>query len=488
MATTPYVLPRFGGLNLRDDPEEIGSAGAVDLLNADFDRLGRVRCRDGVTKVNSVSSTIRYFVPLTTPSPITIVTVGAGVVDKYSLAGVRTAVGTWTASVVSPPAKLGTPTTAEMVYIATENSGAGQTVRKYDGTTLTTGTGKPRWVGVYPGSNRLVEAGFFAAADSPTGANGSQSTVFMSDPGAPDTFSANNWLSLNPGDGEDFQGVASFGGAWFVFKRSRAFRFYGEDTDTDGQPIFRYTTIELPDSIPLASSPTFYQRVAAGPDGVYYMGSNGLWRTQGGSSVRVVTPIDPIFDGTANAAWAALDPSSWQLQWAGDRLYITYTTALAQRVLVWDTQTNVWTAFEYTATGVVALPTLIPGLVGSAFWYSDGADIYKSVVNQGTDAGANISWFWSSGADDLGEPGRVKVSLETRTWGYGTVTVKVANDFAAFDTGSALTLGASPTVGDAWQQVDREGTLWQTQFSGSGAGLVSRAAHYLSFTKPPGVQ
>ncbi|MBW3593776.1 MAG: hypothetical protein KY396_08780 [Actinobacteria bacterium] len=47
----PYAqqpVVEFGGLNLRDDPQEVGWQGAIDLLNIDLDRRGRVRQRDGV--------------------------------------------------------------------------------------------------------------------------------------------------------------------------------------------------------------------------------------------------------------------------------------------------------------------------------------------------------------------------------------------------------------------------------------------------------
>ena len=56
----PYPLEDFSGLNLVDDPEEVGFTGAVDLLNIELDQRGRVRSRDGFLKTTASAGSTRY--------------------------------------------------------------------------------------------------------------------------------------------------------------------------------------------------------------------------------------------------------------------------------------------------------------------------------------------------------------------------------------------------------------------------------------------
>src|SRR5438105_2600412 len=53
MSYTPFVVNRFGGLDLIDDPQEVGPERATDLLNTDFDKRGILRARDGWSLLTS---------------------------------------------------------------------------------------------------------------------------------------------------------------------------------------------------------------------------------------------------------------------------------------------------------------------------------------------------------------------------------------------------------------------------------------------------
>jgi hypothetical protein len=66
-------------------------------------------------------------------------------------------------------AVLGTLATTTIYFTLFTSPSTGVTLRKYDGTTLGTGTGKPTHVATWASSNRLVQGGYFAAADSPSG-------------------------------------------------------------------------------------------------------------------------------------------------------------------------------------------------------------------------------------------------------------------------------------------------------------------------------
>jgi hypothetical protein len=47
LALTPLLVNQFAGLDLRPSSLSLGANTAVDVLNADFDRPGLVRKRDG---------------------------------------------------------------------------------------------------------------------------------------------------------------------------------------------------------------------------------------------------------------------------------------------------------------------------------------------------------------------------------------------------------------------------------------------------------
>jgi hypothetical protein len=53
-------LASFGGLNLRDDPQQVGLSGAIDLKNVDFDRPGQVRSRDGTATFTAALAASAY--------------------------------------------------------------------------------------------------------------------------------------------------------------------------------------------------------------------------------------------------------------------------------------------------------------------------------------------------------------------------------------------------------------------------------------------
>jgi hypothetical protein len=498
MTLTAIDVERFGGLNLAVDPHDLGWAGAVDLLNVDFDTAGRVRARNGAALVSASPQTngIKYLVPLMTGTR-DFAAVGVGEVNRYSTGGAKTAGGTWAAGSVTQPAKIGTPTTAELVYIASTGTvvNTGQTLRKYDGTTLATSSGKPQYVAEFPGQNRLAQAGYYAAADSPSGANGSASTIFFSDAGAPDTYTATSFVTVDPGDGESFVGLVPWQNELFLFKGAKMYVFYGVGTLSDGTAEFLYRRVTLPDPIPYTLAPTASKLVAAGPDGVYLLGSAGLWRTTGGAPVRVATPVDAIFNGTA-ASTVVPDFNIVKLGWAGDRMYMQYGLVGggggSTRVLVWDRLRDAWTIWAFP-NDMTALPVIAgAGTVGSTLFYaaddSTVGNIYKLAAGQATDNGTTITWRYQSGYAAPANGRRVKMRGSS-VWGYSTnaPTLQIlteggrTNDVA--DTGGTVTLGTSPTVAEGKRRRSARGVAFAHRLSGSGPATISRLTHRFL---PPG--
>lgn len=494
----PFPISEFGGLNLLVDPTGAGVDVAVDLLNIVIDQQGRFRTRDGYTRISSVTGAGTFLVPLTSSSPYRLAAVGPGLLNTYDVgSGTKTAIGTWTAANVTPPTKFGSPTVAENLYIATENNGVGVTLRKWDGTTLGTSSGKPLWVCASPvrGASglapRIAQAGYYAAADTPSGANGSQSTVFFSDAGAPDTYTATSWVQISPGDGESFTGMVAYGGSLWLTRNTSAFEFYGEGTDSSGNPVFSYRRVPLRDPIPVQSNPTAWQPVAAGPDGVYYAGTMGLWRITGSGVSRVPTPIDGILAGTDTSALAN-NGAAFKLGWAGSTLYILYTNSLlGQNVLQWDTHLDVWTAHSY-ADALMSAPVFAPGF-NSLLWFADNSgNLNRTNPSGSSDNGSSINWRYQTGYSNAGGYFRARIisSAERKRHhhvdilGSGTVTHQVLalngrpNDVA--DPGGSVTLGTAPALARGWRGRATRGTHFAQKLSGSGPAVISSLTYWLA--------
>jgi hypothetical protein len=90
VAEQPFSVDAFGGLNVMDDPEELGASQAVALSNVDFSQPGRVSTRDGWALLStSATSTVMRALRITrrqtgpsTSSPGTVRRVPVQLVDR----------------------------------------------------------------------------------------------------------------------------------------------------------------------------------------------------------------------------------------------------------------------------------------------------------------------------------------------------------------------------------------------------------------------
>lgn len=487
LTPTPVTIPTFGGLDLRADPQEVGFGGCVDCLNVEFDRDGRVRTRPGsvaVVTLGAAGSEVVMLRPTSFGGTQYLMAVSMdfggslAYLDRVSAGGTNTAIGNWTASDVSPPARLGTPTSELFFIPSRQNTTTGNLLRQYNGTTLSTVAGEPLFVAVSPHSNRLIQARFLVAADSPTGANGSESTVFFSDAGAPTTWSANNFVHLQPGDGEKIEAVVGWRDLVFVFKRSNVFVFYGESADSRGNPIFNYRRIHLPE--PLVRDSGVLDGVAvAGHDGVYFRTIRGIARTRGGEPESLHTPIDPVFSGLGSGTLIDAGPTEGdhRLGWNGHRLHVLLYGFASPYLFTWDTVTDTWSASLHV--DMTALPTDFDSFTGAAdktmFAVNDSLRRYDETLT--TDAGSNFASHWTSGFSDLGLPMQPKRFGRLSLWGTGTPTVSVFTDHGSTDSNAAaVTLGTSPAIAEGRHMKTYRGTLASLKMSAtSGAWTVNRA-------------
>jgi hypothetical protein len=510
MPLIPFPIDQFGGLNLVVDPQDLGVSGATDLLNVDFDRPGALRTRWGSVKFNltTLSSTgYQAVFPSPTNGGELLAVRGTGGtlnIDKVTSAGTTSNVGSF-ASLAFPlsTTALGT-TTATAVYITFYDAAtpASVTIRKYNGSTLASGTGKPLYAATSPLSNRLVQAGYVAGADAPAapsdGSTANRSTVFFSDPGAPDTYPTSNFVHLRPGDGEVISAMVAWRDMLFVFKQSALFVFYSESTLSDGSPQFLYRRVDLPEPVadPLVVALAFKRYAIAGPDAVYYSTPRGIYRTTGGPPQLLSSDITPMFSSdttnVSSSISAGVVPVS--LSWVNDRLIGAYTNgASATRQIIWHQPTGKWSLWSLPGTSFTALPAEgTSALVRDFIFFQNGNDIWVNGPTGTTDGGSAIAWSYTTGYSSAGgyfrqrlvSSGERKKHFRTDILGSGTVTHQVLalngrpNDVA--DPGASVTLGTAPTLARGSRRRGVRGSHFAHKLSGSVPAVVSGLTYWLS--------
>lgn len=468
MPLSPFVVDRFSGLNVYEDPQEIGAASAVDLLNVDLDKRGRVRSRDGSSALTAAAANRQAGMSYFTSGVgglEQIVAVESSTLTPYTLSD-GSAVGS-TQAVLAPPTNLGFArfgdTSNQRLYVA------GGALYRWTGaawSTIGSVPISPKFAAVTPNDNRL------AITDG--------TTIHFSDAGAPETFGANNFVTLWPGDGEGIMGLVRWRDYLFAFKRTKFAVFTGTGTDADGEPVFNYRSVD-------GGRGAYAEgQAVAGEEGVYFVDATGVYVTAGDTPRYISRALEPWLRSGSSGSLPSFSLTTAVLAYHDRRLYVMYPNTTSSTTLVYDPALDSWMVWQMGAVGGCSVP-VSSQYRGLYFGEYTSKKIAKVDASVATDLGSAFSWSYTSGAYDVSGNNRVAVSLESALWGTGSVTLKVANDHGSFDTGSAVSLGTSPAVAQTFQQVDREGTYWQHKLSGTTAATVHRLAHYLSFVKPAGV-
>lgn len=490
---TAATFGTFGGLDVVTDPLDVGADGAVDAVNVDLDRRGLLRSRDGLTAFSSFTQGSAASNPFTAVHEL-----HDGNVLAYAGAGPATlyAVGTSGAALATQTTGFGAPTWGVTSY-STPTAGftfisSGNTPTRWDGSVFAvptyTGT-QPGGAGlaVTPWDNRLVN---FAMQGNvgPTDVN----RVLFSDATDPLTFSANNFVSLVTGgtSGSTLKGGNTFANRLFLFSQRRLFIFYGTSIQSDGTPVFNYLTIDTPYSN-ASVGPT-----VTGPDGVYVLTSEGLYRTQGGAFQLVSDTIAPILKGNTGAYSSTL-PSLTLLGVNNEssacvdgRLYFTATTGSFSsdptHILVWDTKLSQWLLWSTTYEWLASVSNRrAPRLLVSQRGGSSANPILYLDQTATTDNGTAIASRYKSGRYPLTDRGNVAETLESRLIGTGTVTFLLETDkYTAATHGAgasqSVALGIVPVSADGWFALDQEGGWFQHTISASVPWTLESVTHYIS--------
>jgi hypothetical protein len=447
-------FPGFGGgLNLRDQPNQVDPTQAVDLLNVTLIEREGIRSRDGYSLftasplTNQPDSLAAFY---TIAGTAQLVVGNGNRLDALNTSGTSVANAAPTAS---PHyfTRFGGPT-AELLFI----SNGTDSVRQWNGTAFSTpaytGTAPTgRFVAVTPWDNRLVNARRSGAV-----AGNSPSTVFFSDPGVPTTFGVNNYVDLAPGDGEAITGIVAWERYVFVFKETKFFRFYGTSNGPAGTPIFNYEGVS--DRVGLVSS----RALTAGRDGVYFLDRGGVYRTTGSRPELVSPTLDPLFAGiqpdfmlTQPINAGAL--TTCAMAFHREQVYLalpTGTSSTNNRLLAYDPRYGHWTMYDIPAAALASFR--VSTSQDLMFAYAAGTkNVGRHAIGLTTDAGATIASRWTSGWWDLGEQRR-KTVRESLAWGKGKVRMGLGADFVSpVNTTSIAFAQTTDTWGDGASSADK---------------------------------
>lgn len=456
---TPIAHPGFGGgLNLAVQPDAVAATEAIDLLDVTFTEEGAVRSRDGFGLLTGAPGTNRYdsLAFFQTTGGVNQLVCGAGNrLEALSSSGAPVASATTPTASPHFFARFGGPG-AEVLYCANGTD----SLRQWDGTAFSTpawtGTSPTgRFVSVTPWDNRLVNArrAGSAAANSP-------STVLFSDTadtGAPLNWSANNWVEVTPGDGEEIMGMVAWREYLFVFKESKFFVFYATITASDGTPEFSYRPVDT--GIGLCAP----RAVCAGNDAVYFLNRRGVYRTTGGPPELVSGKIDPFFlGGTSDFfrsnQWNTGAIEAAAMTWHREQVYLAVPTGGSvtnNRLLVFDTKRGWWSLWSIKAGALVSWAVQAQNEL--VFAYASGANhVGRCGPAFSNDAGSPIAARWLSGFFDYGDS-EVKSLRELKLAGQGRVMAGVAVDYRSgaksrhVDFGSGLDVwGDGTDPSDVW--------------------------------------
>lgn len=469
MGLTPVAIEEFPGLDLREDPGPGSRRGAIDLLNVTLDN-GAVRTRDGASLFyTGAVSPIKFLSTFSASAGQQLIASNfAGACWAVDAGGTLLASSTISNPLSTSGVALGTPTN-NFFYMA---SSAG-VVKRWDGATWTSPAGMPAnstVVSISPADNRL------AIADS-------GSKLWFSDPGAPETFGANNFVQLTPGDGELIGAMCVYNNQLYVFKDTKFFVFYGNSTDSTGNPVFNYRTVNT--GIGLRTSAGAGSRGAhcycVGPHGVYFHGSYGIYVTTGGAPTLMSQPITPFFTGRATAYWQGgttvgqpLTDTPLDMAWVDDSLYVSYSPSA---VMVFNSQYGTWASWSVAggANAMCGIKAASTNTMANALAIgTTGGLILRTTAGATTDNGTAIVSRYRLPFENYGSPGEKRLR-ETIVEGVGAPTVQWSRDWGSLVTGSAVQLGTSPAIGYGRQRLAIRGRAFSLQLgASSGAWQVNR--------------
>ena len=424
----PVRVDAFPGLRLIDQgvPD---TPGAIDLLNVEPPQRGILRRRRGYSLIGSGGSTVEGLTFSAANAAGHLIGAGGTLVTAFSTGGTTIDTQAINNGEQFSFCSVGQPGAARTFGCN------GEDIFSWDGSALSllttaatvdgVGTNPfpvPRALASTSWDNRLMACGFADSSSGPDAIVSSDSHVYFSDEGDPNTWSADWYEQLTPGDGEKIVAACRWRDYVFVFKQTRFFVFHSTQLGTGEALFFNYFTVDTGVG---AHGPG---GVVAGRDGVYFLSRRGIYRTTGEDVQPIATDLDPLWTGEpcpffsgSGMTNTSLDQA--KLEMVGEKLVVSYPVGSAWRQVVSDVRFGGWSYWNLPAASICSVP------LGNEdrLWFTDGADLHKQGDDE-TDNEVDIQAFWQGPWETFGILGEKKIR-QTRLFcagrgavGYPSIT------------------------------------------------------------------
>jgi hypothetical protein len=368
---------------------------------------------------------------------------------------------------------------------------------KFDGaafTSLAANTSpKCRYLAKGMKSERMWAAGFDAGASlAGFTTNIGPSTMAWSDPASPESWPIANYQNFGNDNLNPITAIAEFSGQIFVFKNNRFWVVYSI-TSSGGVTTLNYRPVSGAGCI----QPGAY---AVTEVGIFFLGADGLYLTDGSTPVKISGNINGLFTGNL-PAWTTYNrllplpvKSVSKFAVSGDWIYMmggnTSSGGLQSScTLAYNYRTQAWSYFTQSVAALLPMPwtdisyPLVVGVknTGTNYQLFNYHPFLKTDNAAFMTAEAHLNWFQMP-------TGRGYVAMDTAkvhrldAWGLGHCQVGAAYDFNVAASGWVdLRFSELPT-GDVWDS----GSVWGdgSDLTDVWGGAISSATDLLRLTPP----
>lgn len=392
----PIVFTNFGGLRLDQATDEVGGENAIFTRDTDWDgNPGKLRPRDGFQKLKAAEATGPYK-GLFEHSPLRLLATKRVSSESLKLVAIdkegteKTETSLNKAEAKPAFAHWGNPT-AGYTYIRTNV--AAQKVVKFDGSSFTEPTAtivsfnefgeeskvagkempKGAFMSTWPDAGNVLVVSNTGATGGPNGAASSNSHTWISRPLSAEEWEERSYIQFSPGDGEEIQGQAIYGGQVFIFKETKFFVIYGVSAiEETGQPEYHFREVSLGQGLRIkrASSSllaeTSDQICTTSDTGVYFCTTGGIYVTTGGVPSKISQALKPLeetipFEGPMQEF---LNGSNESFRWPATGIISLGTSILVKRyefIFKYDIVTQDWTCWKMPAVSMAVWTGLTGG-------------------------------------------------------------------------------------------------------------------------------
>jgi hypothetical protein len=418
------VLQDFtGGLNLRPDYLNLEDNETPDCLNVEFGTAGGIRSRRGV-------------VPVSAGAPMGAVPTrfgqfhGPGVAQILALEGTTVSYSTGSTFTSTTHTTASSPRFVQFLTRTYFLDGSATTVRAWDGTSIANmGTAWSPDLAA-PTTNNVPQAkygeshgGYMWVAHTYESAAFQRNRIRWSHPNKGDAWRAEDFIDVDPSDGDEIVGVASMGDVLLVFKNKSVHVVSGYDPDT-------FAVNRLSASVGAAS-----QEAICVNEGICYWfdWNEGVFSYDGREVSNNFAKLRRILsDGTVTRQSGVVSLGYFDGRlWLG--LQLTYVAALfapAYTQFVYDMRVGAWSRNDLQQTAFLqwrrnTAPTL--GIIAVST-RQNAYQLDKSAQYQ-DDFGLGNTYqfpsYWTSSWLDAGNPAAKKRWRAPRILGRSVATTAV---------------------------------------------------------------